>query len=77
MLADIADSLGMDGSVVQRLLQTDEDIADIRARDTQFRDMGITGVPTFIVAGQHAVPGCQPPEMWLKVIDELSAQTTA
>jgi predicted DsbA family dithiol-disulfide isomerase len=28
-------------------------------------------VPTFVVAGQHAVPGAQPTELWTKVIDEL------
>jgi len=36
--------------------------------------MGVTGVPCFIVAGKHAVPGCQPPELWLKVIDEITGQ---
>jgi predicted DsbA family dithiol-disulfide isomerase len=36
--------------------------------------MGISSVPTFIVAGQHAVPGAQPPELWSKVIAELAAQ---
>ncbi len=76
VLADIADGLGMDGAVIQRLLVTEEDMADIRARDTQFREMGVTGVPTFIVGGQQAVPGCQPAELWLKVIDELSANAS-
>ncbi len=71
-LADVADGLGMDGALIQRLLQTDADAGDIRARDAQFREMGITGVPTFIVAGQQAVPGCQPVDLWLKVIDELA-----
>jgi predicted DsbA family dithiol-disulfide isomerase len=61
----------MDGAMILRLLQTDADREDIKARDAQFRQMGISGVPTFIVAGQHAVPGCQPTEMWLKVIDEI------
>jgi predicted DsbA family dithiol-disulfide isomerase len=36
--------------------------------------MGITGVPTFIVNGQHALPGCQPVETWLRVIDEITVQ---
>lgn len=73
VLADIADSLDMDGAMIQRLLQSDADRADIAARDAQFRQMGITGVPTFIIDGQHAVPGCQPVALWLKVIDELTA----
>ncbi|WP_407493429.1 DsbA family oxidoreductase [Pseudooceanicola sp. MF1-13] len=75
VLADLADSIGMDASVVLRLLSTDEDEAMIRDRDTHSREMGINAVPTFIVASQHAVPGAQPPELWLKVIDEIMDQT--
>ncbi|MFD1158850.1 DsbA family oxidoreductase [Roseovarius aestuarii] len=75
ILADIADSLEMDGAVIQRLLETTADIADLRARDAKFREMGVTGVPTFIVGGQQAVPGCQPAELWLQVIDELTNAT--
>ncbi len=71
VLADIADSLGMDAAVVAKLLDSDADKDDIRARDTQFRKMGITSVPTFIVAAQHAVPGAQDTELWLRVMDEI------
>ena len=73
VLADLADSLSLDGAMIQRLLATEADREDIRTRDAQFRQMGITGVPTFIVGGQHAVPGCQPTDLWVKVIDDLTA----
>ncbi|APX11576.1 DsbA family oxidoreductase [Tateyamaria omphalii] len=71
VLADIADSIAMDASVVLRLLTSDADKEDIAARDAHSRQMGISSVPTFIVANQHAVPGAQPPELWSKVIQEL------
>ncbi|THH38724.1 DsbA family oxidoreductase [Aliishimia ponticola] len=79
VLADIADNAGMDAAVVRRLLGTDSDLEDIRQRDAAARDMGISAVPTFIVAGKHAVPGAQPPELWAQVIDEITSQldTTA
>jgi predicted DsbA family dithiol-disulfide isomerase len=77
VLADIADAVDMDAALVRKLLQSDADVDDIRARDTQFREMGITGVPAFIVAGAHAVPGCQPADLWIKVIDELKAASDA
>jgi predicted DsbA family dithiol-disulfide isomerase len=51
------------------------DTDDIRARDKAARDMGVNAVPTFIVAGKHAVPGAQPTEVWLKVIDEIMSQS--
>lgn len=74
VLADIADSLGMDAAVVSKLLAGDSDIADIRARDAQFREMGVQSVPTFIVAAQHAVPGAQETDLWLSVMDEIIAE---
>ncbi|MEM6305940.1 MAG: DsbA family oxidoreductase [Pseudomonadota bacterium] len=72
VLADIADSIEMDASVVRRLLATDEDTESIATRDAHSRKMGITSVPTFIVAGKHAVPGAQPPELWASVIADLA-----
>ena len=73
VLADIADSIEMDAAVVAKLLASDADVEDIRKRDAHSRQMGVNSVPTFIVAGKHAVPGAQPPELWLRVIDELKA----
>ena len=73
-LADIADSAGLDAAVIRKLLDSDADIQEIRDRDTAARERGISAVPTFIVAGKHAVPGAQPTEVWLRVIDEIMAQ---
>ncbi|AXI46772.1 polyketide biosynthesis protein [Sulfitobacter sp. SK012] len=72
VLADIADACGMDASVVARLMASDADVQDIRDRDAHSRKMGINSVPTFIVAGRHAVPGAQQPELWAKVIAEMT-----
>lgn len=74
VLADIADGIELDAAVITKLLASDADIEDIRRRDAHSRQMGIRSVPTFIVAGKHAVPGAQPPELWHKVIAELGAE---
>ncbi|MDK3018445.1 DsbA family oxidoreductase [Pseudodonghicola flavimaris] len=74
VLSDIADSVGMDASVVRKLLASDADCDAIRARDAHSREMGVNSVPTFIVAGKHAVPGAQPAELWQKVIEEIGEQ---
>ncbi|MBQ0805237.1 MULTISPECIES: DsbA family oxidoreductase [unclassified Sulfitobacter] len=71
VLADIADGIGLDASVISRLLATDADVQNIRDRDAHSRKMGITSVPTFIVGGKHAVPGAQPPELWKQVLADL------
>lgn len=77
VLGDIADTIGMDAAVVMKLLSSDADLDDIRQRDTHSREMGVSSVPTFIVAGKHAVPGAQPPELWQQVINELKEQINA
>ncbi|MGR3499884.1 MAG: DsbA family oxidoreductase [Limimaricola soesokkakensis] len=74
VLADIADGIEMDAAVVRRLLGSDADLEDIRRRDAHSREMGVTSVPTFIVAQRHAVPGAQTKEMWVKVIGEIREQ---
>jgi len=71
VLADIADSCGMDAAVVLKLLNSEADKEETRARDASARDMGVNSVPTFIVAGQHAVPGAQSAALWTQVIAEL------
>ena len=77
VLADLWAGTGLERAAVERLLATDADADDIRARDAHARERGVTGVPTFIVGGQSAVVGAQPAETWLAIIDDLSAQLAA
>ncbi|MDO6585459.1 DsbA family oxidoreductase [Salipiger sp. 1_MG-2023] len=74
VLGDIADACGLDASVVMRLLNSDADKREIFEMDAAARGMGVTSVPTFVVAGKHAVPGAQPTELWMKVLSEIAAQ---
>ncbi|RPE71536.1 putative DsbA family dithiol-disulfide isomerase [Pacificibacter maritimus] len=76
VLADIADSIGLDASVILRLLASDEDVKAIQTRDAHARERGINAVPMFVVAQQHAVSGAQDSALWINVIDELMAQAT-
>lgn len=60
ILAGIATSIGMDGTVVKDLLVSPEDRDSVQAEIQFFRGLGISGVPTFIYNGQLAVQGAQP-----------------
>lgn len=74
VLAEIAQAAGMEADVAARLLEGDSDVQAIRDRDAHSREMGVSSVPTFIVANQHAVPGAQPPELWKQVIEDIQKQ---
>ncbi|MBY6138234.1 DsbA family oxidoreductase [Leisingera daeponensis] len=77
VLAEIAQEAGMEADVAARLLEGDSDVQEIRDRDAHSRKMGVSSVPTFIVANQHAVPGAQPPELWKQVIEDILQQLKA
>ncbi|RZW05419.1 MAG: DsbA family oxidoreductase [Rhodobacteraceae bacterium] len=74
VLLAIAEGIGMDREMVARLIESDADLEDVRSRDAHARQRGVTGVPTFVLANQHVVPGAQPTELWLKVIDDVADQ---
>jgi predicted DsbA family dithiol-disulfide isomerase len=71
-LADIAAEAGMDRAATLRLLQSEADAEDIAARDADARAKGVNSVPTFLIAQHYVVSGAQPPDLWGKVIAELT-----
>ena len=77
VLLDIAQGIGLDAELIRRLFDSDADLDDIRARDERARQRGVTGVPTFVLANQHVLPGAQPTDLWLQVIDEIAEQLKA
>ena len=74
VLADIAEACGMDRAATLRLLASDADADDIRARDADARAKGVNAVPTFLIAQQYVVSGAQPPELWAQVIEDLKGR---
>lgn len=75
VLLGIAEGIGLDPAMTERLIDSDADLENIRARDMHARNRGVSGVPTFVVANTHVVTGAQPPELWERVIDDLAAQS--
>ena len=72
VLAEVAEAAGMDRGLTERLLASDADEAEVRARDAHARERGVQGVPTFVVAQRHVLTGAQPPELWAQVVAELT-----
>ena len=68
----IAKGIGLDQSLITRLLESDADREIIVKRDRNSREKGVTGVPTFIVNNTHVMPGAQSENLWINVITELN-----
>jgi predicted DsbA family dithiol-disulfide isomerase len=76
VLRSAAEEAGLDGAAVARLLAGDADVAAVAAEGREAIRMGITGVPTYVIAGAYAVSGAQPPEVWMRLAGELAASVT-
>lgn len=69
VLVEEAVKIGLAEEAARSYLRSDRDIDDIRQADAYARQLGIQGVPCFIVNRKYAISGAQPPEVFLKTID--------
>ena len=74
VLAAVAGEAGLDAEAIARRLATDEDIPEITAQIRRAGEIGITGVPTFIVGNRYAVVGAQPPEAILQAVAAVARE---
>lgn len=72
ILTRIAEEAGLDPELTSDLLATDKDANPVREEIMFFRNLGISGVPTFIYNGQFAVQGAQDPARHIEAIAEAS-----
>jgi predicted DsbA family dithiol-disulfide isomerase len=68
-LAELAAASGLDRDAVAAYLAGSEDDETIRSEDAFARQIGINGVPCFIVDRQYAISGAQPPEAFVELFE--------
>ncbi|HEY3595344.1 MAG TPA: DsbA family oxidoreductase [Polyangiaceae bacterium] len=69
VVARLAGEAGLDAEEVREKLAIGEYVDEVRADEEQARELGITGVPFFVVAERYAVSGAQPAEVLLQMLD--------
>lgn len=69
VLLEIAERSGMDRGLVAELLESEADLELVRKEDALARQMGVQGVPCFIIDGKYVISGAQDPEVFLKAFD--------
>ncbi|HEX9466217.1 MAG TPA: DsbA family oxidoreductase [Alphaproteobacteria bacterium] len=68
-LVALAEAAGLKPAAVDAYLSGAEDDDTIRAEDAFVRQIGINGVPCFIIERQYAISGAQPPEAFVEVFE--------
>jgi predicted DsbA family dithiol-disulfide isomerase len=67
-LIELATEVGIDPDRAGAVLAGDEFAAEVRADEREAAELGITGVPFFVINRRYAVSGAQPSELMLKAL---------
>ncbi|MEU1242087.1 DsbA family oxidoreductase [Micromonospora parva] len=76
-LATLAGEVGLDAADARRFLDSDERVADVTAALAHAQALGITSVPTFVLAGKYAVSGAQEVQTLLAALAEVEQRESA
>lgn len=72
VLTELAVSVGLDKSKVEKLLAGNEGEEEVRQAEEKAYDMGISGVPFFIFNGKFTVSGAQDVGTFVKALEQAS-----
>lgn len=72
MLVSLADRAGLDRDKVSRLLQSEEGLDAVRQEEARGHQLGIRGVPFFVLNGKSTVSGAQPVETFVSEIERAT-----
>jgi predicted DsbA family dithiol-disulfide isomerase len=69
-LAALAAEVGLDKNEAAKMLAGDEYTKEVRADETEAGQLGIRGVPFFVINRKYAISGAQPVEVFLEALQK-------
>jgi predicted DsbA family dithiol-disulfide isomerase len=73
-LVRLAEEVGLDPARARAVLESDEFGDEVRSDEREAAELGITGVPFFVINRRYAVSGAQPSELMLSALDRAWAE---
>jgi predicted DsbA family dithiol-disulfide isomerase len=74
-LVRLAGEAGLDEAEVRAVLDTQTYAGAVRRDESEAAQLGISGVPFFVIDRRYGVSGAQPPEVLLQVLDKAWADS--
>jgi predicted DsbA family dithiol-disulfide isomerase len=66
----LGDEIGLNAKEVKQMLDSDAYADDVRYEERQAAEMGINGVPFFVINEKYAVSGAQQPDVFLHALNK-------
>ena len=73
-LAALAGEAGLDSEAVSGFLAGDAGVQEVWESQRTAAELGIAGVPFYVVDGRYAVSGGQPAEVWLRTLEAIETE---
>ncbi|WP_139997464.1 DsbA family oxidoreductase [Paenibacillus paridis] len=70
MLAGMADDIGLDRSAALAAMKSKEFVSEVREDEQMAGQMGVRGVPFFVIDRKYAISGAQPVEVFLQTLEK-------
>jgi predicted DsbA family dithiol-disulfide isomerase len=77
VLARCAGDVGINAAQIRELLDSEQDVAETKAEIQHATNIGVTGVPTYILAQSYALVGAQSPEVLADAIGRVAKEMAA
>ena len=74
VLTRCAGAIGINAAQIAELLASDRDIENTRAEIAHAGQIGVTGVPTYILGHTYAIAGAQSPEVLIDAIGRVAKE---
>jgi predicted DsbA family dithiol-disulfide isomerase len=76
VLLSAAEAVGLDREIISDLINSDADLDLVRQEVALAQQLGISGVPCFIVNNRYAVMGAERPEVIVNAFERAQSDTT-
>jgi predicted DsbA family dithiol-disulfide isomerase len=75
VLLGIGESAGLERGLIEARWADKAEAQRVAKEERSMRELGISGVPTFIIADRYGVSGAQPPEVLVEAIREAAEKS--
>lgn len=72
VLVGVAEEAGLDPALVEGLLSSDADVDNVRTEMNMISQMGVRGVPCFLLEGKYAIMGAQDADTLADAIQQVA-----
>ncbi|MDP5276446.1 DsbA family oxidoreductase [Chengkuizengella axinellae] len=73
-LLDIAEQVGLDPKEAKAVLEHGDYQEDVRKDESLAHQIGVQGVPFFVINNKYAISGAQPTEVFIEALNKVAAE---